>query len=111
VGERHQDSIQTALQIVQIVGQAEDGHDFRSGGNVKSGFTRDTLQHAAQTHHDITQGAVVHVDHPFPGDAAGVDGLIGIMINFIVEEGGQKIVCGGDGVKIPREMQVDFLCG
>ena len=41
---------------------------------------------AAEARHDLPQGAVVHVEHALPGDAAGVDARAVAPVDVVVEE-------------------------
>ena len=50
-----EDVVDPPLQILQIPGQAEDGHDLRSRGDVESRFLRKTVGVRPQTGHDVPQ--------------------------------------------------------
>ena len=111
MGERDKDAAEAGFQIVIIFRQAEDGHDFGSGGDIESRFARHALQNTAQADDDIPEGAVVHVHDPFPGDAAWINSHRFLAVNSVVEEGGQKVMSGSDGVEITREVEIDFVSG
>ena len=42
------DVTQTLFQVFQVVGQAQDRHDFGRHGDVKTSLTREAVRHAAQ---------------------------------------------------------------
>ena len=72
-GIGHDDASQALLKVGQASRQAEDRHDFGSHGDVVAVFARHAVNLALEAVDDMTQLAVVHVDHPFPGDTTAVD--------------------------------------
>ena len=72
-GIGYDDAGQALLKVGQAGRQAEDRHDFRSDGDVVAVFAWHAVNLALEAVDDMTQLAVVHVDHPFPGDATAVD--------------------------------------
>ncbi len=59
---------------------------------------------------DAAEGAVVDVEDPFPEDAVWGEGG-GALLDGVVEDGGEEIVGGGDGVEVAGEVEVDGLGG
>ena len=59
--------------------------------------------------HDVAQGPVVHVDHALPGHPPDVEAEGVALEDVVVEHGGQQTVCGGHGVKVAGEVEVDLL--
>ena len=55
------DIAESLFQIVEILGQAEDGHDFGCDRDVEPGFARITVGDSAEGADDLAQRAVVHV--------------------------------------------------
>ena len=72
-GIGHDDAGQALFEVGQASRQAEDRHDFRSHGDVITVFAWHPVNLALKAVDDMTQLTVVHVDHPFPGDATAVD--------------------------------------
>ena len=97
------------LQILEIGGETEDRHHFGCHRDVEAVLAREAVGDTAQRRHDLAQRAVVHVQHPPPGDAALIDIQRISPIDVIVDQGGEQIVRRGDGVEIAGEMQVDVF--
>ena len=55
------------------------------------------------------QGAVVHVHRAAPGDARRVEPERIAPIDVVVDQRGQQVVGGGDGVEVAGEVQVDLV--
>ena len=64
------DITETAAQICQISGQAENCHDLGSHGDVEPALTRESVGHAAQRDDDFPERPVVHIGNPPPSYAA-----------------------------------------
>ena len=111
VGIAHDDPAQAGLQIHQVRGQAENGHDFGGNGDVEAVLPRHTLHPAAQAIHDIAQLAVVHIHAALPCDLLDIDPQGVALLDVVVEHGGQQIVGCADSVKIAGEVEVDILHG
>ncbi|CAI8364817.1 MAG: Uncharacterised protein [Rhodospirillaceae bacterium] len=79
------DIAQPLLEIIQIGGQAQDRHDFRSNRDVETRLTRETVGHAAQRGHHVAQGAVVHIQHAAPDHPAGVDPLLIAPVDVVLD--------------------------
>ena len=103
------DVAEPLLQILEILGEAEDRHHFRRDGDVEAGLARITVGDAAERADDLAQSAVVHVHDAAPDDAAAVDAERIAPVDVIVDQRRQKIVRRGDGVEIAGEMEVDVL--
>ncbi len=58
---------------------------------------------------DVAQRAVVHVHHPAPGDAAGVDVQRVAPVDVVVDHRRQQVVRRGDRVEIAGEVEVHVL--
>ena len=98
-----------ALQIGEVRGEAEDGHDLARHGDVEARLAREAVGHAAKRADDLAERPVVHVDGAAPSDAAGVDVELVAPIDVIVDHRREQIVGGADGVEIAGEMEIDVL--
>ncbi len=105
------DPPQPLLEILERLGQAEAGHYFRGHGDVKTAFMRHAVVGSAQTDDDVAQCPVVHIHHPFPDDAPGIDVELISLVDVVVDQRGQQIVGKFDGVEIAGEMEVYVLHG
>ena len=108
-GRADDDAVEPGFEVLDIGGQAEDGHDLGGHGDVEAGLALDAL--AALPDGDLPQGPVVQVDHPRPGDVVGVDVELVALEEVVVEHGRAQVVGGGDGVDVAGEMEVDVLHG
>ena len=106
---RHQNIAQTGFQIGQIARQAEHGHHFAGHGNVETVGANHAVGRFSQAVNHVAQLAVVHIDNAPPQDAFRVDIQCVALINVVVQQGGQQVVCRADGMEIAREVQVDVF--
>ena len=97
------------FQVFQVLGQAQDGHDFRSHGNGESVLTGEAADFAAQAHYHVAQGTIVHVHNPAPGDLAGIQTQGVAVMDMVIDHGRQQVVGCGNGMHITGKMQVDVI--
>ena len=109
VGIAHHQLCQPGFQVVDVVGQTEDGHDLRGGGNVISVLSGGSVALSAQTVHDIAELPVIHIHAPAPGDPPGIYVQGVALIDVVVHHSRQEVVGGADGVKISGKMKVDIF--
>ncbi len=107
----HNDAAQAVFEIRTVTGQREDGHDLGCGGDEVAILAWYAIGRAAQSYHDVTKRAIVHVDGALPGDAARVDAQLVALLQVIVQHRGQQRVRRRDRVEIAREVQVDVFHG
>ena len=101
------DGTQSRLQVGQICCQAKDRHHFRRDRDVKACLDR--LAITAQGGDNRTKRAVIHVHHPSPHHFAWIDPKSIAPIKVIIDHGRQEIVRCRNGVKVAREMEIDFV--
>ena len=97
------------LEVLEILGEAEDRHHFRGDGDVEAGLARIAVGDAAERADDLAQRAVVHVHDAAPGDAARVDAERVAPVDVVVDQRRQQVVRRGDGVEVAGEVEVDVL--
>ena len=73
IGITDQDAVQALAQIIHVIGQAQDGHDFRCRGDIESTLAGNSLETATQPEHDIAQATVIHIHDPAPCHLARVE--------------------------------------
>ena len=84
--------------------KANHSHQFARRRDVKTGFGGDAVGGPAQAVNNVTELTVVDVQNALP------DHFLEVylpLVTGVVNQSGQKIVCGRDRVKVPGEMQVD----
>ena len=111
VGVGHHHPAQPGLQVHQVGGQAEHGHDLTGHGDVEAVLPGHAVHPPAQTVHHIAQLPVVHVHTAPPGDLFYVDTQGVALLDVVVQQGGQQVVGGADGVEVAGEVEVDVLHG
>ena len=103
------DVAQPLFQICQVIGEAQDRHDFRGDCDVEPGFARIAVADPAQRADGLAQGAVVHVQRTAPGDPAQVKVQRVAPVDVVVDHGREQIVRRRDRVEIAGEVQVDLV--
>lgn len=98
------DAVDVGAQVVKVRGEAKDGHEFGGGRDVEARFRRDAVGGAAETRDDVAEHAVVHVHDAAPEDFLELDLT---LVAGVVDQSGEEVVGGGDGVEVAREVQVD----
>jgi hypothetical protein len=82
------DPAQAGLQVGQVLGKTQDGHDLGGGGDVEAGLPGEVPERLVQADDDRPQGPIVHVQGPFPGHAAPVDRSRGaVEMDPVVDHG------------------------
>src|SRR5699024_9171049 len=109
-GFRDDDIAQSALQVGEVAGQAEDGHDLGGDGDVEPVFS-DGAVALVQGDDDVAQGAVIHVHDAAPTDLHGVDVQGVAPFDVVVDQGREQIIGQADGVHVASEMQVQIFHG
>ncbi len=61
------------FEVVDVVGETEDRHHLGGDGDVEAVSRAESRWRAAESDDDLSQGAVVHVERPPPGDPARVE--------------------------------------
>ena len=102
------DVAETILEVLEVGGQAEDGHDLGRHGDIETRFTNDAVVVTAETGRDAAQRAIVHVHDPAPRDAPRIDVELVLPVHVIVDQRRQQVVGSANGMKVAREMQVDI---
>ena len=111
VGVGHDHAAQAGLEVGEVGGQAEGGHDLGGHGDVEAVLAGHAVGDAAHAVDDVAELAVVHVDAAAPDDAARVDVELVALLDVVVEHGGDEVVGSADGVEVAGEVQVDVLHG
>ena len=103
------DVAQALLQVLHRGGQAENRHHLGGHHDVEAVLAREAVGRATEGDRHIAQSAVVHVDHPPPGDAAHIDAQLIAVVDVVVDQRGKQVVGQRDGVEVAGEVQVDVL--
>ena len=109
--ETEDDVLDATAQVVLILSQAEDSHDFRSGCDVEARLLCHAVGARSQAGHDAAQGAVVHVEYTPPNDFLQPETVSLMLVKVVVEQGRNHVMGRGDGVEVACKVQVDFLHG
>ena len=110
-GIGHDHPAQPGLQIRDIAGQAQHGHDLAGHGDVEPVLPGDALHPASQAVDNVAELAVVHVHAALPHDLLAVDAQGVALLDVVVQQSGQQVVGRPDGMEVPGEVEVDVLHG
>ena len=97
----------TTLQVLLTGSQTEYSHQLRGWGDVKACLSHYPI--ATQTSHHISQGTVIHVEHPLPEYLPQRKTLLTVVVEVVVEQCTDGVVCRGHSMEVSREVEVDFL--
>ena len=103
------DATQAFFHVVEVGSETEDRHDFRRNDDVEAVFTRIPVSGAAERDGDVSKGSVVHIDHTPPCHPAHVNTERIAVVNVVVDQRSEQIVCETDRVEIPGEVEVDVF--
>ena len=109
ISESEEDVFDASAEVFHVTGQTKDSHDFRSGSDVESRLHGDAVRLGSQSGDNVTQRTVVHIENPAPKNFFQSETVCLILIQVIVEQRGNHVVCRGDRVKITRKMEVDLI--
>jgi hypothetical protein len=87
-------------------GERQDRHHLARDRDVEARFALD-LRSDRDAH--VAERAVVHVHAAPPRDHGGVQAELVPVVEVVVDERGEQVVRGGDGVDVAREPQVDVV--
>ena len=108
MGDQH--AAELLLELLETEGKAERGHHFGSDRDVEAVLARKAVARA-KADDDLAKRAIVHVEHPPPGDAPLVEMERVAPVHVIVDHRRKQVVRRRYGVKIAGEMEVDLLHG
>ena len=111
VGEGHPHPAEAPLQVLEVPGQAHEGHDLAGHGELKPPFPGHPVGLAPKAQDDVPEGAVVHVYGPLELYAPGVYAELVPLVKVVVQKGVQEVHGAGDRVEVPGEVEVDLVPG
>ncbi len=109
IGEADHDLSQTPLEILDSVGQAQNGHDLARHSDLELILAWHSVRSAAEPDHDIPKGAVVHVQRALPQDLPGIDAERISVVHVVIDERRQQVGGGADRMDVAGEVEVDLL--
>ena len=104
-----EDILDTATEVVFVLSQAKDGHDFRSRSDVEARFLGDAVGLRAQACYDVTERTVVHVQYTTPEDFLQTEAIVTVLVCIVVEQSRDHVVGRSNGVEVAGKVEVDFL--
>ena len=72
------------LEVGEVGGQAQHGHDLAGDGDLKAVLARHAAGLAAETVDDVAELTVIHIDNTLPGNALRIDAECIALMNMIV---------------------------
>ena len=76
---------QPPFEVFEVGRKAKNGHDLGSDGNIVSRFSWHAVDRAAEPDSNVSQGAIIHVDHPAPGDTPRIEIECVLPMHVIVD--------------------------
>jgi len=101
------DPLEPRAQIGIRGREREDRHHFRCGRDVEARLSDDAVEGAAEPDDDVSQTAIVDVEHAAPGDIFEIESACVALVEMVVDECREHVVRGGDGVEVTRKMEVE----
>ena len=98
----------TLFQFRNRTSKADDRHDFACDGNAKAISPWHSVHSAAESD-DAAQFAVVEIDVPLPRNRAGIYFEFVAVMNVIIDQSRNQIVCYGNRMDIAGKVQIDFF--
>ena len=108
-GQRDQHPAEPLLEVHQVLGQAQRGHDLGGRGDEEARLARHAVEAPAEPDHHVAQGAIVDVEDALPRHLADVDAERVAVVEVVVDGGGEQVVRRGDRVEVAGEVQVDLV--
>ena len=109
IREAQQDIFNTATQITHIFGKAKNCHNLRSRSNIETGLLGNPVRFRSEADNDAAQRTVVHVKHSPPKNFFQSETFCLVLIEIIIEQGGNHVMGRSDGMKISGKMEVNFV--
>ena len=105
------DATDTSVEVIDVARKAEDRHNLRCGSDVEACLCGNAICRATKTRYDVTQRAVVHVEHAAPHNLLQTRLLRAVVVEVVIQERSDKVICRCDGVEVASEVEVDILRG
>jgi hypothetical protein len=94
-------------EVVQVMGQSEDGHHLRGDGDHELGLARNAVLLAAEANDHPSDRAIADIDDAWPEDAERVDAERVAVVQVVVEERCPQVVGRADRVDVAGQVQVE----
>ena len=108
-GEAEQYILDSATEVLLILSKTEDSHDFRSRSDIKSALHHYAISFSSQSGNDASEVTVVDVEHSFPEHFAHCESVFTMLVDVIIQQSGNHIVCRSDGMEVASEVKVDSI--
>ena len=109
VGPGDEDVPHPLFEVLQILGKAEDCHDFRRDGDDKPVLPGDAVGFPAEANDRMPQRPVIHVHTALKEDPSGINAEGVPLLDMVVDHRAEEVVGGGNRVHIAGEVEVDVL--
>ena len=110
-GECHEDVPEPPLQIPEVMGQAEDRHDLGGGRDDEMFRPGDPGGFLPHTHDNVPEPPIACIETSFPQDPVGIDLQWIVVVDGVVQHGGEEVVGRCHRRDIAGEVKVDVLHG
>ena len=109
VAHTQNDAADASIQVVDIACKAQDSHNLRCWSDVEASFGWNTIYRASQARYNMAQRTIVDIEHSTPHNLLQTHLLRAIVVEVVVEQGCDKVICRGNSVEVASEVEVDIL--
>ena len=72
-------------KVGKVIGQAQDRHDLRGGGNNKVVFSWEPIKSTTKTNDDLSQCSIIHIDIARPVGPPNINLWLVVSMNIVVK--------------------------
>ncbi|CAI8390752.1 MAG: Uncharacterised protein [SAR116 cluster bacterium MED-G04] len=80
------------FKIIEIGGEAQNGHDLGRNGDIKPGFTGKTVGDTAEVADDLAKRTIVHIQHTPERHTPDVNFLLIAPVDVIIQHRGEEVM-------------------
>ena len=97
------------FEVVKVACKAKDSHYLGGNGYLEAILSGEAVYLSAQTHNYLTQCTVVHIHTSFEKDTSFIKAQRIALVDRVIYQRTQQVVCRCDSVHIARKVQIDVL--
>ena len=98
--------VYASAQVIQVLCETEYGHYLGGRGNVEARLVGLSVHSRPEAGHYLPEGTVIDIQDPAPEYLLHPEAFLPVLVNVVVQEGGNHIVGGSDCVEVSSKMQV-----
>ena len=99
----------TSFEVCKVVSKTENRHNLGCHSDNEMIFPYHTVHLVSKAHNDISENTVIHILAAFPYDLSWINSQLVSLLNMIVKQSRQQVVCRCDCVKITGKMKIQIF--